>query len=104
MTKLVSSHPSQTDARIDPRVDAVLAAAERERQDQLDALPAFDGGDLVAEAHRASVARILAEIRSAQARVAAGTYGECTRCSARIPAERLELRPWTDLCVQCAAR
>jgi RNA polymerase-binding transcription factor len=33
-----------------------------------------------------------------------GTYGLCDRCGALIPEERLEARPWSVLCVSCAAR
>ena len=33
-----------------------------------------------------------------------GTYGLCDRCGALIREERLEARPWSVLCVSCAAR
>lgn len=81
--------------------ERALAAAAAQRERQLDELPPTHG-DLVAEAHRASVARILAEIRAAQQRLLAGTYGTCTRCGARIVAERLEVRPWATHCAWCA--
>ena len=32
-----------------------------------------------------------------------GTYGLCDRCGLVIPDERLEARPWSVLCVRCAA-
>jgi DnaK suppressor protein len=32
-----------------------------------------------------------------------GTYGICDRCGRLIPEERLEARPWSVLCVDCAA-
>jgi DnaK suppressor protein len=32
-----------------------------------------------------------------------GTYGLCDRCGMLIPDERLEARPWSVLCVRCAA-
>jgi DnaK suppressor protein len=32
-----------------------------------------------------------------------GTYGICDRCGALIPAERLDARPWTSLCVADAS-
>jgi DnaK suppressor protein len=32
-----------------------------------------------------------------------GTYGICDRCARLIPAERLDARPWSVLCVDCAA-
>ena len=38
----------------------------------------------------------------ALARVDAGTYGICARCGKPIPAARLEVRPFAELCVPCA--
>ena len=32
----------------------------------------------------------------------AGTYGICARCGKPIPAARLEVRPFAELCVPCA--
>lgn len=83
-------------------VEALLADAARDRERQLAALPPYDG-DLVAEAHRASVVRILGEIRAAIERLDAGTYGSCLRCAQPIPVERLELLLWSARCVRCAA-
>ena len=45
----------------------------------------------------------LADVDRAIAKLDEGTYGICDRCGALIPAERLEARPWTSLCVQDAA-
>ncbi len=33
-----------------------------------------------------------------------GRYGTCANCGRRIPEGRLEARPWTTLCVDCAGR
>ncbi|WP_051425914.1 TraR/DksA family transcriptional regulator [Jiangella gansuensis] len=85
------------------RIEAALTEAADSRRRQLDALPAGDG-DPTGAAHRASVHRILVEVEAAQARLARGTFGGCERCGAVIPPERLELRPWTRLCVTCASR
>lgn len=46
----------------------------------------------------------LDEIESALRRLADGTYGLCEGCTGPIPAERLEVRPRTTLCVPCASR
>ncbi|HEV7525969.1 MAG TPA: TraR/DksA family transcriptional regulator [Acidimicrobiia bacterium] len=46
----------------------------------------------------------LAEIDAARDRLRAGLYGRCERCSAAIPAERLQAQPAARLCVTCAAR
>lgn len=42
---------------------------------------------------------MLDEVRRAQQRVAAGTYGTCEVCGEQIPAARLEARPWATRCV-----
>jgi DnaK suppressor protein len=44
----------------------------------------------------------LRELDLAEARVAAGAYGVCSRCGDPIPAAQLELRPARMLCVACA--
>jgi RNA polymerase-binding transcription factor DksA len=33
-----------------------------------------------------------------------GTYGVCVGCQRPISQARLELRPWTDSCITCAAQ
>ncbi len=83
------------------RIAATLEEAAASRERQLAELPT-DLGDLVAAAHRDSVVRILGEVRAAQQRLAEGELGRCARCAERIPVARLELRPWTTLCVGCA--
>jgi DnaK suppressor protein len=45
----------------------------------------------------------LDEVREALARLAAGTYGTCSRCGADIPAARLQAMPTATLCIQCKA-
>ena len=84
-------------------LEAALTTAAARRARQLAELPS-DHSDLVAAAHRDSVVRILEEIRAAQARLATGRFGRCESCATAIPVERLELRPWTTLCVGCAPR
>lgn len=44
------------------------------------------------------------EIDAALGRLAAGTYGTCTRCRRPIPPERLRALPAARTCVTCAAR
>ena len=58
--------------------------------------------DTVAAAYRATVERILHEVRTARQRVVAGLYGTCTRCDDEISLQRLQLRPWAGTCVRCA--
>ncbi|MDY0946432.1 TraR/DksA C4-type zinc finger protein [Frigoribacterium sp. CFBP9039] len=42
------------------------------------------------------------DARSALERLAAGTFGRCERCSARIGDARLDARPTARLCIDCA--
>ena len=42
------------------------------------------------------------EIVAALARMDAGTYGKCENCGQDIPFERLEARPASTLCMNCA--
>ncbi|SDT70899.1 TraR/DksA C4-type zinc finger protein [Jiangella sp. DSM 45060] len=100
----MNTHEPQTiPADVRQGIDTVLKDAETSRQRQFDDLPPpCDGDPTPASAHRQTVARILAEIRAARQRLADGTFGLCERCRKRIPAERLELRPWTSVCVRCA--
>jgi|RhiMetStandDraft_4_1073278.scaffolds.fasta_scaffold939589_1 RNA polymerase-binding transcription factor len=79
-----------------------LREAATSRQRHLDDMPPPQD-DPVAGAHRDGLERTLAEIRAAQDRLNAGRYGICQSCETAIPVERLELRPWTPLCVPCAA-
>ena len=44
----------------------------------------------------------LGQVDDALARLEAGTYGVCARCGKPIPAARLEVRPFAELCVPCA--
>jgi DnaK suppressor protein len=46
----------------------------------------------------------LRELDSADARIRAGTYGECQRCGKAIGSERLEALPATTTCIGCADR
>jgi len=45
----------------------------------------------------------LDDLDRALARLAAGTYRVCERCSAPITSERLRARPATRTCIRCAA-
>lgn len=47
---------------------------------------------------------VLADVNRALAKLDEGSYGECDRCSATIPSERLEILPWAGLCVRCASQ
>ncbi len=49
----------------------------------------------------ASSEQVLASIDAALGRIEDGTYGTCTRCGRQISAERLEARPYAELCIDC---
>ena len=46
---------------------------------------------------------MLADINTALARLAAGSYGICTNCGREIDPRRLEALPWASLCIDCQA-
>ena len=64
-------------------------AVERQNDEVLDALG--DAGR-----------RELIQINRALASFDAGEYGICARCGNTIPEQRLEILPYSDLCVSCA--
>lgn len=50
-----------------------------------------------------SIAASISDIDAALASIEAGTYGVCEVCGRAIPAARLEARPATTRCVDCAS-
>lgn len=46
---------------------------------------------------------MLRDVERALAKIEEGTYGICDRCGRLIPEARLEARPWSVLCVDCAS-
>lgn len=92
-----------------PAAHDVRQRLEHERNSRLTQLSALDeaghtaADDLVA-AQRASMERVLKEIDAAFARLADGEYGVCQACATPIPAERLEILPYTPHCVGCRRR
>ena len=47
---------------------------------------------------------MLAEVRHALHKIAAGSYGICDDCGQKIELERLEARPQASLCLACRTR
>lgn len=79
---------------------------EHERSTRLTQLQVIDeAGQDAAEqllsAQKDTIERVLKEIDAAFARVEDGSYGICQGCSKPIPVERLEILPYTRLCVPC---
>lgn len=58
--------------------------------------------DASLEGQGALVAKEIASVKRALARIEDGTYGECVRCGEDIAAARLEARPEAALCIDCA--
>jgi RNA polymerase-binding protein DksA len=96
------------------RVEADVAEIDRhERESQSDATGENVYRDHMADQGSATFERemdmtfeenerdLLGDIRAALARIEAGTYGTCERCSAAIPAARLEAVPTASLCITC---
>jgi RNA polymerase-binding transcription factor len=49
------------------------------------------------------LAAMRSDVTRALEKLDEGTYGLCDRCGSSIPDERLDARPWSVLCVRCAA-
>jgi RNA polymerase-binding protein DksA len=58
--------------------------------------------DASLEGQGALVAKEIASVKRALARISDGTYGECVRCGEDIAPARLEARPEAALCIDCA--
>jgi RNA polymerase-binding transcription factor len=58
--------------------------------------------EVALEGQGALVAREIASVKRALARIEDGTYGECVRCGEDIAPARLDARPEAALCIDCA--
>ncbi len=47
---------------------------------------------------------LISKVDHALARIETGQYGICESCGKAIPLERLDVLPYTTLCVECAAK
>lgn len=47
---------------------------------------------------------LLSKVNHALDRVTSGNYGICESCGTSIPVERLDVLPYSTLCVECAAK
>lgn len=94
-----------------PTTDSIaLGGVQRELERQLEerlavleelqpfALPSVDPVAYQTSAsHRVAIGQITAALN----RIAAGTYGLCTRCGRQIPPARLEVLPHAAACIEC---
>lgn len=84
----VENHLRHTDKPLDD--DFSEQATERENDQVLQAL---DG----------NMRNEIMQIDHAIARLEAGNYGFCEYCRQEIPQKRLDILPFTNVCVNCAA-
>jgi RNA polymerase-binding transcription factor DksA len=80
-----------------------LEHARSTRLTQLQALDETGQGpdDHLMSMQKSAIQRVLKEIDHAFARVEDGAYGTCLGCTEPVPAERLEILPYTPYCVAC---
>jgi DnaK suppressor protein len=105
----LAAHRKETQALIDSltrRLAGIIESAEHTTNDD-----EHDPEGVTVAFERAQVASLLAQARAdlealdeAAARLAAGTYGTCTRCGNPIAPERLEALPTATRCIKCADR
>jgi DnaK suppressor protein len=63
---------------------------------------AFEAGSDEMNTHLAEMdARELSQIERALARIEQGTYGLCESCGGKIPVGRLNVLPYSTLCINC---
>ncbi|MET8772731.1 TraR/DksA C4-type zinc finger protein [Streptomyces sp. NPDC004658] len=95
--------------RAEPHPDEARRHLEHARASRLAQLQALDETGPSTDAYllseqRTAMRRVLKEIEEAFGRIDDGTYGTCQDCVKPIPAERLEILPYTRYCVACQRR
>jgi RNA polymerase-binding transcription factor DksA len=95
--------------RAEPDPHEARQRLEHARTSRLAQLRALDESGPAPDDHllseqRTAMRQVLKEIDEAFGRVEQGTYGTCLGCRKPIPAERLEILPYTRHCVACRRR
>ncbi|TAL43468.1 MAG: TraR/DksA family transcriptional regulator [Salinibacterium sp.] len=100
--ELAQAHELESELR-----EEVLSSLESRRDTRTDdagdpenATLAFEGAQT--SAMLAQTTGHAAEIRAALERIELGTFGACTNCGGQIGAARLDARPASALCIDCA--
>lgn len=113
MAKLTKEKLSHLERVLTERAQELRADVERESDIKDDFLEVAsdipDPGDasfanLSVDLGHAAITRDVQELRAidaARARMAEGTYGDCTVCGNDIPYERLEVQPTAERCIGC---
>jgi RNA polymerase-binding protein DksA len=96
-------------AHLEAQLEELEARQSRIAEDLAEPLNADSGeqavemeDDASLEGQGALIAREIASVKRALARIEDGTYGECVRCGEDIAPARLEARPEAALCINCA--
>jgi RNA polymerase-binding protein DksA len=96
-------------ARLDAQLEELEARQSRIAEDLAEPLNPDSSeqavemeDDASLEGQGALVAKEIASVKRALARIEDGTYGECVRCGEDIAPARLEARPEAALCIDCA--
>ncbi|WDV49449.1 TraR/DksA C4-type zinc finger protein [Streptomyces coeruleorubidus] len=95
--------------RAEPHLHEARQRLEHARTSRLAQLQALDEtgpstDDHLLAVQKTAMERVLKEIEEAFARIEDGTYGTCLGCAKPVPAERLEILPYTRHCVACRRR
>jgi DnaK suppressor protein len=87
----LEARATRIEADLSEPVSADFAEQATEREDD----DALEGQD-------ALLAREIAAVKAALARIDEGSYGQCARCGEAIGDKRLEAMPEAALCINCA--
>lgn len=87
----------------------ILNKSNEFRQEQSDRTPVGDEGEAASKNVSESISihlyekdrRTLYQIDRALGKIADGTYGQCESCSEVIGERRLEVHPFSTLCIDC---
>ncbi|MGW2713916.1 TraR/DksA C4-type zinc finger protein [Streptomyces sp. NPDC004457] len=95
--------------RAEPHRDEARRHLEHARVSRLAQLQALEETVHTTDAYllteqKSAMKRVLREIEEAFTRIDEGSYGTCQDCAKPIPAERLEILPYTRYCVACQRR
>src|SRR4051794_27663208 len=89
---------AEGDLEIEPGRQDVTAVGSDE-----DAQPLTEMSQTIASSRNRNRSGVLARVAAALARLDADPemFGLCTECEEEIPAKRLDLMPYVELCVEC---
>ncbi|MFD5482510.1 TraR/DksA family transcriptional regulator [Streptomyces hawaiiensis] len=95
--------------RTEPHRHEARRRLEHARTSRLAQLRALDetersSDDHLLSAQKTAMERVLEEIEEAFTRIDDGIYGRCVGCGKPVPAERLDILPYTRHCVACQRR